>query len=224
MPRLSEAAVAAIALPCVLVCALGAGACGQSPADKRVEPVYDKTTGRLQTLKYDSNGDGKFDTVSYMDGAVVLRIEIDKDEDGKVDRWEYYGADQKLEKIGSSRANDGKEDAWSYVAPDGKTTRVETSSHRNGKADRIEYYDGSGLARAEEDTDGDGAIDKWETYDGQRLASVAFDTGHRGAPDRRLIYGADGSARLEVDAAGDGHFAPVQTPGEPKARGRSARP
>jgi hypothetical protein len=207
-----------------VACALVAGACGQSNAEKRLEPVYDKTTGRLQTLKYDSNGDGKFDTVSYMDGAAVLRIEIDKDEDGKVDRWEYYGADQKLEKIGTSRANDGKEDAWSYVAPDGTTTRVETSTRRNGKADRIEYYDKNRLARAEEDTDGDGAIDKWETYDGERLASVAFDTKHRGAPDRRLIYGADGSARLEVDAAGDGHFAPVQAPGEPRARDRSARP
>ena len=62
------------------------------------------------------------------------------------------------------------------------------------------------MVRAEEDTDGDGAIDKWETFDGQRLSSVAFDTAHSGKPDRRLVYGADGSARLEVDAAGDGRF------------------
>ena len=52
-----------------------------------------------------------------MDGARVVRIEIDKDEDGKIDRWEYYGPDQKLEKVGFSRANDGKEDAWSYSDP-----------------------------------------------------------------------------------------------------------
>jgi hypothetical protein len=208
----------------ILVWTLGAGACRPSAADKRLEPVYDKTTGRLQTLKYDSDGDGKIDTVSYMDGAVVLRIEIDKDEDGKVDRWEYYGADQKLEKIGSSRANDGKEDAWLYVAPDGTMTRLETSTRRNGKADRIEHYDKNRLARAEEDTDGDGTIDKWETYDDERLASVAFDTRHRGTPDRRLIYGPDGSARLEADAAGDGHFTAVQAQGEPKARARSTRP
>ncbi len=60
------------------------------------------------------------------------------------------------------------------------------------------------LVRAEEDTDGDGALDKWETYEQSRLASVSFDTTHhRGAPDRRLIYGADGSARVEVDWAGE---------------------
>jgi hypothetical protein len=224
VPRRSDSATTATALPCLLACALVAGACGQGSGNKRIEPVYDKTTGRLQTLKYDSDGDGKIDTVSHMDGAVVLRVEIDKDEDGQVDRWEYYGPDQKLEKVGSSRANDGKEDTWSYVGPDGTTARLETSTRRDGKVDRIEYYDKDRLVRAEEDTDGDRAIDKWETYEGERLASVAFDTVHRGTPDRRLIYGADGSARLEVDAAGDGRFVAVRAPDEPKVRGRSARP
>ena len=33
-----------------------------------------------------------------MDGARIVRVEIDKDEDGKIDRWEYYGPDQKIEK------------------------------------------------------------------------------------------------------------------------------
>src|ERR1700694_1550698 len=65
-------------------------------AKNRMEPVYDKQTGRLQLLKYDSTGRGKVDTWSYMDGARVVRIEIDKDGDGKIDRWEYYGTDQKL--------------------------------------------------------------------------------------------------------------------------------
>ena len=72
----------------------------------RVQPVYDRETGKLTLLKYDSKGDGKPDTFSYMDGTRVVRIEIDTDQDGKVDRWEYYSGDQKVERIGSSRAND----------------------------------------------------------------------------------------------------------------------
>jgi hypothetical protein len=192
-------------------------ACGAPSDGKRIEPEYDKTTGRLKVLKYDSDGDGKIDTVSYMDGAVVLRIEIDKDEDGKIDRWEYYGPDQKLEKVGFSRANDGKEDAWSFAGPDGAVTRIDVSTHRDGKVDRVEHYEKNQLVRVEEDTDGDGAIDKWETFDGDRLASVAFDTAHTGKPDRRLVYGADGSARLEVDSAGDGHFVPVDAGPKPRA-------
>ena len=45
-------------------------------------------------------------------------------------------------------------------------------------------------------------MDKWETYDGDHLVSIAFDSTHRGTPDPRLIYGASGVARLEVDPKG----------------------
>lgn len=179
---------------------------------KKIEPTYNKKTGRLELLRYDSDGDGKFDTFSYMDGARILRIEIDKNEDGKIDRWEYYGPDQKLERVGFSRAQDGIEDAWSFFNAAGAIDRVEISTRRNRKIDRVEHYEKGVLVRAEEDSDGDGRFDKWETYDGERLASVAFDTLHRGTPDRRLIYGADGSARMEVDPQGTGVFAAVPPP------------
>jgi hypothetical protein len=183
-----------------------------SEAKKRIEAVYDKTTGELQLLKYDARGAGRVDTWAYMDGTRVVRIEIDSNGDGVIDRWEYYGPDQTLEKVGGSRANDGKVDTWTYFNADGSVARVEVSTKRNGQVDRTEYYEKDALVRAEEDTDGDGRPDKWETYDGTRLATVAFDTTHRGTPDRRLLYGAGGSARLEVDAAGDGHFVAATDP------------
>jgi hypothetical protein len=197
-----------------------AGCQGRDPeAAKRIQPVYDQKTGKLQLLKYDSDKNGVIDTWSYMDGARVVRIEIDKDEDGKIDRWEYYGPDQKLEKVGFSRLKDGKEDAWSYTGPDGSIVRIDVSTRRDGKANRTEHYKSDVLVSAEEDSDEDGQIDKWETYDGERLATVAFDTMHRGKPDRRLIYGSNGSARLEVDRAGDGHFVAVND-AAPARRGR----
>jgi len=190
----------------VLALALLSAACSDTAGRKKIEPVYDKQTGRLQVLKYDSDGNGKVDTTSHMEGARVLWIEIDKDEDGRVDRWEYYDANQKLEKVGFSRAGDGKEDAWSSARPDGTIERIDISLARDGKVTRREYYAKDTLVRAEEDGDGDGVFDKWETYEEGRLGSVAFDTLHRGTPDRRLVYGADGSAHLEVDPAGNGTF------------------
>jgi hypothetical protein len=203
----------AVRLPIILAIALICASCGDgSTASKRISAEYSKTTGKLQLLKFDSNGNGKTDTWSYMDGARVVRVEIDKDEDGKIDRWEYYDADQKLEKVGFSRLSDGKEDAWSYTGPDGFVARIEVSTKRDGKVTRFEHYQQSRLVTAEEDTDEDGKIDTWETYDGDRLASIAFDTLHHGTPDRRLIYGADGSTRLEVDRSGDGHFVPAEEP------------
>jgi hypothetical protein len=194
----------------VLVGALFCGACQpQAEGSKRIQPVYDQTTGKLQLLKYDANGNGTTDTWSYMDGAHVVRIEVDSDEDGKIDRWEYYGRDELLEKIGFSRLGDGKEDAWKFPSPGGAADRIGISTRRDGKITRTEHYKGDRLVSAEEDVDEDGNIDKWETYEGDHLASVAFDTLHRGTPDRRMVYGLNGSARLEVDPAGDGHFSPV---------------
>jgi len=213
----------AAALAALLVCAQIMTGCNRAAeTGRKIEPVYDKNTGRLTLLKYDSKGSGKIDTWSYMDGARVVRIEIDQDGDGKIDRWEYYGADGKLEKVGFSRLNDGKVDAWSHPGPDGSIARIEVSTRRDGHVDRIEYYEKGVLVRAEEDGDGDGKIDKWETYEGSRIASVAFDTIHRGTPDRRLIYALDGSVRLEVDLKGDGHFVESQIPNPTPRQARGA--
>lgn len=194
---------AAVMLAC---CALGAQGCTDNSARKNIEPVYDATTGRLQQLRYDSDGNGSVDTVSRMDGTRVLRLEIDKDEDGKVERWEYYDPARNLEKVGFSRSNDGVEDAWSYAGPDGQVSRVEISTRRDGKVSRTEFYQGELPTSAEEDTDGNGAIDKWETYEAGRLTTVAFDSMNLGRPGRRLSYSVDGSVAVEVDRAGTGRW------------------
>jgi hypothetical protein len=207
-----------MALGIIVLNALIMAGCRQGPSAKQgpMTPEYDTKTGKLKLLRYDSNGNGKMDTFSYMDGARVLRIEIDKDEDGKIDRWEYYGPDQKLEKIGFSRLSDGTPDAWWYAGPDGSVARIDVSTKRDGTVTRVEHYDHEKLSAAEEDSDDDGRIDKWETYEGDRLASVAFDTSHRGIPDRRLIYRPDGTASMEVDLKGDGRFVPA--PDDPAPR------
>jgi len=176
--------------------------CGSPPESQQVQAEYDKQTGKLRQLTYDSNKNGKPDSFSYMDGTKVLRVEIDKDEDGKIERWEYYGADQKLEKVGLSRFNDGKVDEWAYQAPDGTVAKIEISTKHDGKVNRTEFYEKSALVRAEEDTDGNGALDKWETYSNGLLTSVAFDTEGTGRPTRRLVYGKDGTlSRIETGAA-----------------------
>lgn len=193
-----------------LALALASAVCsGPRTENKRISATYDSKTGRLTLLTYDSKGSGKPDTFSYMDGTRFVRIEIDTDGDGKIDRWEHYDLAQKLEKVGFSRPNDGKEDAWAYSGPDGSRSRIDVSTHRDGRADRKEFYEHGLLARAEEDSDGDGLPDKWEVYDGGRLVSVAFDLGHTGKPDRRLIYGSNGEARLELDPLRIGRFVAV---------------
>ena len=171
---------------------LGAASCAGPQKDQQVQATYDKETGKLSQLTIDARKDGKPNIYSYMDGTRFVRIEIDKDEDGKIDRWEYYGPDQKLEKIGFSRSNDGKVDAWAYKSADGSVAKVEVSTNRDGKIDRIEFYEKDTLVRAEEDTNGDGRTDKWETYENGTLLTVSFDTKFTGKPDRTVDYRQEG--------------------------------
>jgi len=176
--------------------------------NRNIEPIYNSKSGRLEQLKYDSDGDGKFDTFSYMDGPTILRIEIDQNGDGKIDRWEYYGPGKVLERVGLSRDQSGVEDVSQYLDQNGAVARIEITARSDGdkRIERIEHYENSVLTRAEEDTDHDGAIDKWETYDGGRLAIVAFDETRRGTPTRKILYNANGTVRIEVDSMGDGRF------------------
>jgi hypothetical protein len=201
---------------------VSAVACAPDPEKERLkkttQATYDPKTGRLQRLTYDGNKNGTIDTWTYMDGTKVLRSEIDRDEDGKIDRWEFHGADGALEKVGFSRAHDGKLDAWAYSGADGKVARVEISTKQDGAIDRREFYEGDALARAEEDTNADGRPDKWETYAQGRVASVAFDENGDGRPDRRLTYGPSG-ALVSIESAPDagGAFTKRVQPKQPPA-------
>jgi hypothetical protein len=197
----------------LLALAVFAAGCGASPDSSPIVPRYNQTTGRLQELRYDANRDGTIDMVSFMDGARLLRIEIDRDQDGKVERWEHYGDTRQLIRVGFSPGNDGREAAWSYADADGRITRVEIAAGDNPKAiARVEHYRDDVLVRTEEDTNGDGRHDKWSTFEDGRLAGVSFDSTFRGVADRRLTYQPDGTVVVEEDVDGDGRFVAVSRP------------
>jgi len=195
----------------VVCTALVASACSD-PERERIrettKPTYDKTTGKLTQLTYDRNKNGKIDTWTDMDGNRPLRSRIDLDEDGTIDRWEYYGDKGELLKVGFSRKKDGKPDAWAYSGAGGKVDRVEISSTGDEhKIDRWEHYDASGLVNAQEDNNGDGRIDKWEAYAGGALKAAAFDENADGKPDRRLTYDNGQLTLIETDSNPSGTYA-----------------
>jgi hypothetical protein len=211
--------VAGAALFLAVACAL-AGC--RSPEQERLArttiPTYDDQSGKLTALTYDWNHNGRIDTWTDMDGSRPLRSRIDLDEDGQIDRWEYYDAQGKLAKVGFSRRRNGKPDAWAYPSGDGSIVRVDVSSTSDEhRIDRWERYDGSARAEdggaapgtivsAEEDTNADGRADEWETYAQGVLRTVSFDENHDGAPDRRLTYDAGTLVRIETQPDGHGRF------------------
>jgi hypothetical protein len=165
------------------------------------KPAYDRTTGKLTELTYDANKNGRVDTWTAMDGSRALSSRIDRDEDGKIDRWEYYADNGQLAKV----------DAWVFAGGSGNVQRIEISSAGDEKKiDRWEFYDesvamnadGTGaLLKVEEDTNGDGKLDKWETYEQGVVKTAAFDENGDGAPDRRLTY--EGATLVLVESVPD---------------------
>ncbi len=107
---------------------------------------------------------GAADSVAHMDGARVLFIEVDDNEDGTTDRWDYYTPEREIDKTGFARAGDGRLDTWIVHGSSGLVERVEVSTRRNGRPNRVEHYEAGRLVRSEEDTNADGKADKWETY------------------------------------------------------------
>lgn len=193
--------------------AAGAAACSGGTDSRRAIPSYDDFTGRLLQLAADQNGDGRIDQWTYLDGNRTLRGEADLDGDGRIDRWEYFDDQAALVLVGTSSREDGVEDTWTRPAPTASgETHVSISRQRDRRHDRHEYYRGTALVRAEEDTNGDGRMDKWERYEGTALREAAFDTTFaNGRPDRRVVYDAKGNSVVETDADGDGEF--VRVPG-----------
>jgi len=117
--------------------------------DPRVQRVYDPGTKRLKVIMADTAGRGKVDTWYYMDDDRLVRMEVDRDGDGVIDRWEYFGPDGKLQKIGFSTRDDGHVDAWRYRGPDGQLVKIEYSAGRDGIVTSTDYYDHGAKVRVD---------------------------------------------------------------------------
>jgi hypothetical protein len=201
----------------VIVSVLAGCSLPDRPTREQASVKYDPVSGRLRELAFDTTQNGRNDSIGFMDGTQVQRIEVDENEDGKVDRWEFYDANRRLERAGFSRQRNGVLDAIAFYGEGGEVERVEMSTRGDGLFNRIEFYRFESLARVEEDTNGDGRIDKWETYTvdprgtpdkSPPIATASFDDSFRGTPTRRLVYRPDGTGvlRVEVDPDGDGIF------------------
>ena len=210
--RLTMAAMRRV-LPVLLVAAISA--CAPSAEQQRIRNTskgkYDPKTGRLTEITYDRNKNGVVDTWVRMDGSRPLDATIDTDEDGKIDRWEYYDQAGKLVRVGESRGKTGKPDTFAYMGADGQVERLEFMEVSRvtgveGVA-RREFFQGGQKVRGEEDTDGDGEMDRWESnFVNGRARVVEFDDEVKrgGKPAQRFTYDEKGGL-VSIESAPDGN-------------------
>ena len=131
---------------------------------------------RTREVQIDLDGDGVMESASASDAKGGVRVGVDLDKNGTIERWEYYGADARIERVGTSSTGNGVEDTWSYP-------------------------DAAGLLLKEEfDTDQDGRIDKRHLYvappespSARVLSVVEMGIDRSGRPERRMYYRPDGS-------------------------------
>jgi hypothetical protein len=170
-PRAMRTVLVFLCLP------LGAACQPASPPAGAATPVYNQTTGRLEQLIADRDADGRPDARAFMDGVSVTRVELDRNNDGAADRWEFYTTPE-----GAPRAG----------APQPVITRAEEANGPDARITRRERYENGQLAATEEDTDFDGRVDKWETYVEGQLRYVDLDLEGTGVANRRLTYAPGG--------------------------------
>lgn len=197
---------------------LFATACSGVETGAPAQLEYDDQTGRLTKVVFDANKNGRNESTSFMDGTRIVRVELDFDENGKIERWDFYNDDRSLQKVGFASGNDGVMDSQAFYTADGRVERIEVSTDRDGRFNRLEFYDErEHLVRSEEDTNGDGRPDKWDTYaavtnprpdlPGYTVTTSAFDEAGAGHPTRRIVFGPGGAIdHVEVDPDGDGRF------------------
>lgn len=177
----------------LLAFAVVAGGCRSGPPPSAThhlvekgpfQALYGGPDNHLERVVYDGDGDHRAEVVTiYGPGGRPIQAQIDTDNDGIVDRWEYYAPDGHIAKVGTSRRFPGQPDLWSY--PDGF----------------------GGVSRREYDDDGDGRPERAETLLDGAVVAEEYDTNGDGRWDRRLVRGPDGSiARIDVDPKGDGSW------------------
>lgn len=197
----------------VALALLACGACSDPERERlkaTTKATYDERTGRLKELTSDANRNGRIDTWTEMDGTRAVRSRADRNEDGKMDRWEYYDEGGRLVKVGFSRRDNGKPDAWAEPDAGGRISRVLVSSSGDeAKIDRWETYNPAApdtIEAAEQDTNGDGRPDKWEKYSAGQLQTAAFDENADGRVDRQLTYRGGTLVLIESEPDSNGSF------------------
>ena len=105
------------------------------------------------------------ESISFYTAGGLAQKDTDADQDGRVDRREYFDASGRL--IKSEETVDGAAGfnlAWFYDGA-GNPARAEKDGNSDGRPDIWYYYNDGRLSSVREDANHDGRPDLWEEYD-----------------------------------------------------------
>jgi len=153
--------------------------------------VRERTTsdGNL-VVEVDIDGDDKPDIYNYFrtldgDGRLLLRKEMDLNQDTRIDVWSFFTETGDLEREEMDGDFDGNID-WIDHYQGGKRVMSEIDTQNAGRFDLFKYYEQGKIRRKERDTTGDGKVDHWEYFDeAGQVVKVGWDIDGDGQMDVR---------------------------------------
>lgn len=156
---------------------------------------YDLHTHALVRRVLDRNQDGVSDRIITYEGMGGARIEeVDTDFDGRVDRWDTFGALGQRLRSATARTG-GRPDRMASYDRAGRLERVETDADLDGVFEVVQIHENGRLAETRIDSDRNGRADRIQDFRSGYLAFEDFDTDEDGRPDLRLTFARDGSLR-----------------------------
>lgn len=178
--------------------ALACTACFQKNTESATAAVTESSSVRERTtsdgnlvVEVDLDGDNQPDIYNYFrkldgDGRLLLRKEMDLNQDARIDVWSFYTETGDLEREEMDGDFDGNID-WIDHYQGGKRVMSEIDTQNTGRFDLFKYYESGKIRRKERDTTGDGKVDHWEYFDdeGKNVVKVGWDIDGDGQMDVR---------------------------------------
>ena len=176
----------------LIACSLCTSAC--SPKVKPQEDFLSSERNPNGTLveRFDLTGNGKANLWKHykeepIEGEtsvrkILVRREMDLDNDGKVDVKQFFGPDDTLVRAQFDLDYDGNFDATEYYK-DGKPVKRQWDRNGDGRPEITKLYQLGKIVQKELDENNDGRVDVWEYYEDGKLVRVGRDKDGDGKPE-----------------------------------------
>jgi len=151
--------------------------------------------GLLKSRRIESEQSGLPKRIETYTAGKLTSVEIDENDDGLIDVWNFYDSTQRLEKEERDRNFDGQIETWTRFDP-------ETGS----------------IHTVFEDRDEDGEIDLWNFYEAGHVTLRGEDKENKGRATQLTLYDADGHKLREEHRSGDALFPQEQLRFDPEGQ------
>jgi hypothetical protein len=156
----------------------------------------------VHTYEKDDNHDGKPDHFSTYRNGKIAKVEVDRNFDGKIDKWEFFDREGRPERMELDENFDGKPDLW-YFYENGSLRRVEQDTDFNGQPDWFYFYENSLLVRADCRPNGSKIVTRRRLYEHGVLREEWVDEDRDGKFDYKILHDPFGvtSERIPIESA-----------------------